>query len=357
MKLIFRLTIFLLVAAVAAVGVLAQDAPDAETVSVPVGEIIRIQGQVLNSDGLPLAGAVVEIWHTDVNGHYNHPGDSAPGGLVEGFQYFGTATADADGYYAFQTYKPAAYEGRPTHIHVKVRLDGSAVLTTQFYFADELEQVQADGVTQNTNNLAALYLQISQVDDENGQPVFLGVNNLVIDLNGSAADTLAPTPAQTEGPYYPVVDFSGYDNNLTSTATDDALILPLLPETVTFTLLNLNTATAEQFLTIPDMSNRMVREFEEYRPYISIAQFRREIGKYVSAEQVAAYEAYVFVPISVNDSDANTLMQLPGVDETAAAALIAARPFASNDAFLQALAGYVSSSDAALAAFYLVSAS
>ncbi|MBL8162640.1 MAG: hypothetical protein JNJ61_11690 [Anaerolineae bacterium] len=353
MKLIFRLSMILLVAALAAGVVLAQDDSNAEPLSVPVGEIIRIQGQVLNTDALPLAGAVVEIWHTDVNGRYNHPGDSAPDGLIDSFQYFGTATTDADGYYAFQTLKPAAYEGRPTHIHVKVRIDGSDVLTTQFYFADELEQVAADGVTQNTNNLAALYLQISQVNDENDLPVFVGVNNLVVDLNGSAADTIAPTPAQAEGPYYPVVDFSGYDNDLTSTATDDALILPLLPETVTFTLLNLNTATPEQLLTIPNMSNRMVREFEEYRPYISIAQFRREIGKYVSAEQVAAYEAFVFVPVSANDSDADTLMQLPGVDETVAAALIAARPFASNDAFLAALAGYVSSSDAALAAYYL----
>ena len=49
----------------------------------------------------------------------------------------------------------------------------------------------------------------------------------------------------------------------------------------TGTKLNLNTATREQFLTIPGVGDRMVREFEEYRPYASIQQFRREIGKYV----------------------------------------------------------------------------
>lgn len=37
----------------------------------------------------------------------------------------------------------------------------------------------------------------------------------------------------------------------------------------------------------------MVRKFEEYRPYVSIQQFRREIGKYVDEAMVAAYEQYV----------------------------------------------------------------
>jgi len=58
--------------------------------------------------------------------------------------------------------------------------------------------------------------------------------------------------------------------------------------------------------------NRMVREFLEYRPYISIQQFRREIGKYVEEAQVAEYEQYVYVPVNVNESDAATLQQLPG---------------------------------------------
>jgi len=107
--------------------------------------------------------------------------------------------------------------------------------------------------------------------------------------------------------------------------------------------LNLNEVTADQLLsTIPNFSDRMVREFFEYRPYISIQQFRKEIGKYVSAEQVATYEQYVYVPIDVDQADATTLQQLPGVDATIADALIAGRPYGSNQAFLAKLAGYVS---------------
>jgi len=105
--------------------------------------------------------------------------------------------------------------------------------------------------------------------------------------------------------------------------------------------LNLNLATREDFLTVPGLGDRMVREFMEYRPYVSVQQFRREIGKYVSAEQVAEYEKYVFVPVDVNASDAETLKQLPDVDDTIAAELIAARPYNSNDSFVAKLATYV----------------
>jgi radical SAM superfamily enzyme with C-terminal helix-hairpin-helix motif len=101
------------------------------------------------------------------------------------------------------------------------------------------------------------------------------------------------------------------------------------------------------------MGNRMVREFQEYRPYSSILQFRREIGKYVNDEQVAEYEKYVFVPISINDSDVETLKQIQGLDETEAQALIDARPFASSDVFLGKLSEYVSVDELAVAKTYL----
>lgn len=118
--------------------------------------------------------------------------------------------------------------------------------------------------------------------------------------------------------------------------------------------LNLNTASGAEFLAnIPGLGNRMVHEFEEYRPYRSIQQFRREIGKYVKPEQVAEYEKYVFVPIAVNESDAATLQQIPGLDEAEAQALMAGRPYASNEAFLSKLSGSVSESELAVARTYL----
>ena len=62
-----------------------------------------------------------------------------------------------------------------------------------------------------------------------------------------------------------------------------------------FVPVELNTATDAEILLIPGTGNRMLREFKEYRPYTAMAQFRREIGKYVSAEEVARFERYVFI--------------------------------------------------------------
>jgi DNA uptake protein ComE-like DNA-binding protein len=63
-----------------------------------------------------------------------------------------------------------------------------------------------------------------------------------------------------------------------------------------FVPLNLNTAPREAIRLIPRVSDRLAFEFEEYRPYRSLEQFRREIGKYVDTAEVARLERYVFIP-------------------------------------------------------------
>lgn len=60
-----------------------------------------------------------------------------------------------------------------------------------------------------------------------------------------------------------------------------------------FVPISLNTATDAEILTIPGVGQRMLTEFKEYRPYRSMEQFRREIGKYVSKQEVARLERYV----------------------------------------------------------------
>jgi len=59
--------------------------------------------------------------------------------------------------------------------------------------------------------------------------------------------------------------------------------------------LDLNTATGEEITLIPGVGARMRHEFEEYRPYKNIEQFRREIGKYVDNDEVARLERYVTI--------------------------------------------------------------
>jgi DNA uptake protein ComE-like DNA-binding protein len=117
--------------------------------------------------------------------------------------------------------------------------------------------------------------------------------------------------------------------------------------------LNLNTASENDLLTIPGMTQRMVHEFMEYRPYQSIQQFRREMSKYVSSPVIADYEKYVYVPISQNGSDAATLQQIPGLDAAEAAALIAGRPYASPEDFLAKLSEKLSADELAVAKTYI----
>ena len=60
-----------------------------------------------------------------------------------------------------------------------------------------------------------------------------------------------------------------------------------------FIPIDLNNASREEILLIPGVGPRMAHEFEEYRPYRGIEQFRREIGKYVDEDEVARLERYV----------------------------------------------------------------
>lgn len=145
-----------------------------------------------------------------------------------------------------------------------------------------------------------------------------------------------------------VVDASpGADPVVADAGPTDAVIMaPDAP-------LNLNTATSEEFATIPGVGDRMVHEFEEYRPYASIEQFRREIGKYVDEDVVAGYEEYVFVPVDPNESTVATMMQLPGVSEDEAQQLVDGRPYASADEFLTAYESIAGEPDAASASAYV----
>ena len=60
--------------------------------------------------------------------------------------------------------------------------------------------------------------------------------------------------------------------------------------------IDLNKATPAEIELIPGVGPKMRHEFEEYRPWTSIEQFRREIGKYVDEAEVARLERYVANP-------------------------------------------------------------
>jgi len=62
-----------------------------------------------------------------------------------------------------------------------------------------------------------------------------------------------------------------------------------------FVPLKLNSELQADFQLIPGVGKKMAREFDEYRPYADMDQFRREMGKYVDEDEVARYEQYVIL--------------------------------------------------------------
>lgn len=104
------------------------------------GDIVYIEGLVVDEKCVPVPKAVVEIWQACVSGRYNHPGDPNTAPLDPNFQYWGRAVTDGNGRYDFKTIIPGAYPAsetwmRPPHIHYKVHAFGFKELTTQLYFA------------------------------------------------------------------------------------------------------------------------------------------------------------------------------------------------------------------------------
>ena len=115
----------------------------------------------------------------------------------------------------------------------------------------------------------------------------------------------------------------------------------------TFVHLNLNTATREEILMIPNLGNRMVGEFLEYRPYKAMAQFRREMGKYVDDKEVARMEQYVFVPINLNTAGDEDILTIPGLGPRMLREFKEYRPYKSLEQFRREIGKYVDKTEVA----------
>jgi len=114
------------------------------------GEPVVMSGRVVDQDGAPVAGALLDIWQTAANGLYsNLDPDQSDHNLRS------RMLTDGDGRYAFTTVKPVSYKvpedgpggemleaigrhpWRPAHIHVIVRADGYRKLTTEIFVEDD----------------------------------------------------------------------------------------------------------------------------------------------------------------------------------------------------------------------------
>jgi protocatechuate 3,4-dioxygenase beta subunit len=105
------------------------------------GQVVYIEGRVLDTHDNPIEDATVDIWQANAAGKYNHPHDSYDAPLDPNFQGWAIVQSGKDGVFRFKTIIPGAYPAskswdRPPHIHFKVTKKGFVEIITQMYFPD-----------------------------------------------------------------------------------------------------------------------------------------------------------------------------------------------------------------------------
>lgn len=185
----------------------------------------------------------------------------------------------------------------------------------------------------------------------------VGKSSTVVDANVASREELAKLPglaaAQVDAlvAARPFLGPKALDSQLAGSLTTEqrtALYAQL------FVAINLDTATREEILLIPGMGPRMAHEFEEYRPYGSLARFRKEIGKYVDAAEVARLEQYVFVPIKLNSATDEDILSIPGLGKRMLHEFKEYRPYTSIEQFRKEIGKYVDAKEVARLERYVV---
>jgi protocatechuate 3,4-dioxygenase beta subunit len=98
------------------------------------GTRLILVGYVLDQNCLPQSNAWLDFWQADANGEYDNAG----------YRLRGHQFTDVQGRYYLETILPGLYSSRPIeHIHVKVKPEGGAEVTSQLYFP----QRPIDGLT------------------------------------------------------------------------------------------------------------------------------------------------------------------------------------------------------------------
>jgi protocatechuate 3,4-dioxygenase beta subunit len=139
----------------------------------PIGERIVVSGRVLDGNGQPIAGQLVEIWQANAAGRYIHKRDQHHAPIDPNFTGVGRCLTGENGSYRFTTIKPGPYPWRnhhnawrPAHIHFS--LFGRAFtqrLVTQMYFpADPLFDL--DPIYQAVVDPRARDLLVARYDHE-----------------------------------------------------------------------------------------------------------------------------------------------------------------------------------------------
>ena len=195
--------------------------------------------------------------------------------------------------------------------------------------------------------IAALGLVVTLPAVAHGQ---VGRRLDVLDANTAPEKQLLGVPGLTPALTKSILERRPF---LTATDLDMVLAQTLSREQRTdvyrrlFVQINLNTASDAEILLIPGLGNRMLGEFKEYRPYKALAQFRREIGKYVDDKELARLEQYVFVPINLNTASDADILTIPGMGQRMLGEFKEYRPYKAIQQFRREIGKYVDDKEVA----------
>lgn len=120
-----------------------------------------------------------------------------------------------------------------------------------------------------------------------------------------------------------------------------------------FVPIDLNDVTDAEIEMIPGVGKRMLHEFREYRPYKALIQFHREIGKYVKDDELARLEQYVFVKIDLNSATDEEILSIPGVGQRMLKEFKEYRPYKTMAQFNREIGKYVDNRELARLARYV----
>jgi DNA uptake protein ComE-like DNA-binding protein len=109
--------------------------------------------------------------------------------------------------------------------------------------------------------------------------------------------------------------------------------------TKAFVHINLNTASRDEILLVP--GNRMAREFAEYRPWKTWAQFDKEISKYVGQEATDKLKQYCFIPVNLNTATDQDILSIPGAGTRMVREFKEYRPWKTKAQFDKEIGKYV----------------
>lgn len=121
-----------------------------------------------------------------------------------------------------------------------------------------------------------------------------------------------------------------------------------------FVHIDLNTASREEILLVPGAGNRMAREFAEYRPWKTWAQFDKEIGKYVGAGETARLAQYGFIPVKLNTATDDDILSIPGAGRRMVREFKEYRPWKTMAQFHKEIGKYVSEAEVRRLARFVV---